>query len=228
MTLGPDQLDQLLVMLRRAHAADLSPDPQELSRMWLVTQTHGSGSVYLAELHAASRLMTTPAGLDYLTAEDRELVGVAFAIRELVIPSPVDLAQDFADRLEADASGERPLERSARWRIQRLAKQSRRAQADPRRWARFVLRNEVEFEPGLFFGVWMGTGQRVGARAPGDPEQPGIPVPASDPVWLHCDYTGFALAVEARTKSAAGSDPPPAGAGTAGEAAAEPPGGQPG
>jgi hypothetical protein len=196
--LTPGQLRALLQMVRDAAGEDEAPDLEELSRMWLVTMPEAGGSLFLNELHARARLIHSPSGLYFLTPEGRELVGVAFGIRQLVIPSPIDLHEDLNELLAAHESGAMPLGRSDKWRLQRILRQARRASSSPNRWSSFVLRNDVAREHARIWGVWLATGQRLAVAV--DPELPEseqveTPIADDDPFWDHNDYTRFAIGV---------------------------------
>lgn len=205
-------LAALIAQLRERASIDEAPDPIELTRMWLVSSQvpadeAGPGRVYLAEVHASCRLLHTADGLAYLTSPGRKLVGVGFAIPDVGLPGPNDLDRWLDAELAAHASGERPLARSAKWRLQRLSRQLPRAARSAARWSAFVLRNDVSYQPSTTFGVWLDDGRRAAEVV--DAATGGVaPVPDDDPFWLRNEYRALALALaDAATRDPAPGSP---------------------
>lgn len=213
-------LVDLLDLLRRTYDEDPPVDDQQLVRMWLVTTDDpasstaagsdrqpagpaGSGttSVFLTEVHAASRLMSTPDGMAYLTPEGRRLVGVGWAIREVRVPSPAELHERLTAEVDASLRGESDLARPQRWRFQRLLKAMRRPSANPKRWAVFVLGNSLEQTVATRLGVCLADGRRIGVQFPGplvgQPEAPGSPIATDAAYWQHNEMTPFAATLVA-------------------------------
>lgn len=214
-SLSAAALGELLALLRASNSNDPPPDGQQLVRMWLVTtgapgpgaapaqaqagESAGPGPVFLTEVHGASRLMSTPDGMSYLTPEGRWLVGVGWAVREVRVPSPVELHERMTDDVAASLRGESDLARSDRWRLQRLLKAMRRPSANSKRWAVFVLGNELEETVVTRFGVCLADGRRLGVAvagaARGSVAEPGDPIPDDAPYWQDNELAPFTRAL---------------------------------
>ncbi|MGV1005734.1 MAG: hypothetical protein ACOYEV_13450 [Candidatus Nanopelagicales bacterium] len=155
--------------------------------MWLISQEAGSGRTTVNEVHPVSRLMHTPTGLEYLTPPGRVLLGVAFYLADLVLPSPDDVARRCAEQLV------RPdIARTVRWRWERISRQLPRARERKARWAEFALRNDLGEKERELVGVALTTG----GRAVLDATTGATLAPAASRVfWLANPYLSFADAL---------------------------------
>lgn len=199
-------LGTLIEQVRSFATTDPTPDPMELTRMWLLTTASGGGdpgdgpgdasggSVYVTEVHASARLLHTADGRAYLTPIDRHLIGFGFAVPAIGLPSPNELDDWLKAQLAAHERGENPLSRSNKWRLQRLVRQLPRAARTPQRWAGFVLQNDVAYIPSTVFGVWMADGRRAAVRDLAESSER-VELPPHASFWDCNPFSDFGLAL---------------------------------
>lgn len=166
---------------------DKAVDPREPSRMWLVTGDAATGRRVLSEVHPISRLLFSTSGLAFLTPPGRDLLGIAFYLVDLRLPSPDEVERRCAQELAVPG-----LPISQRWRWQRIARQLPRARERRAKWAEFAFDNSLGLRERELVGVVL-PGERSLWDVASD--QP-VPAAAQERFWLENPYSRIAAAVQ--------------------------------